>query len=94
MSDELRPARNDELSGAPLEALREELNHLNKGIEELLTRRRQVTTAISIKIDDSRSHLMSSDEFFAKVTGQYESDTVSPQFSGPEDTVPERARRF
>ena len=58
----------------PLEALREELNSLDRGLSELLTRRREVTTAINIKLDDTRMHLGSSEEHFAKATGQYSED--------------------
>lgn len=64
-----RPATND--VNMPLEALREELNALDKGLSELLIRRREVTTAINIKLDDTRMHLGSSEEHFAKATGQY-----------------------
>lgn len=83
----------EDLSSYPLEALREELNNVNKGLDELMRRRREVTTAINDKIEDSRNHLMSSDEFFAKVTGQYEGDSPV-KFAGPEDEVPREYRRY
>ena len=64
-----RPATND--VNIPLEALREELNSLDRGLSELLTRRRDVLTAIRTKIDDTHMHLGSSEEHFAKATGNY-----------------------
>ena len=67
-----RPSTSD--VNMPLEALREELNALDRGLSELLTRRRDVLTAIRTKIDDTHMHLGSSEEHFAKATGQYSED--------------------
>ena len=79
-----RPTVSEDLSSYPLESLREELNSLNKGLDELLRRRGQVTTAINIKLEDTRMHLMQSDEFYAKATGQYEGEERNEPISNSE----------
>lgn len=73
-----RVKMENDLSRTSLEALREELSSLDAGMAELIKRRRDVTTAINIKMDDTRMHLGSSHEHFAKLTGQYDSEVAIP----------------